>query len=190
MTKATHSGAKTGRPSPRRDHLVQVATGLFCKEGFHATGIDRVLAEAGVAKMTLYKHFASKDELIAACLADVHAAVEAAIEAVLADSGPGPADRALAIVLWHAEQAASRGFDGCPFHHARAEYADPDHPAHRAAGLRRRAGRAPAERWTPTPDPGRSRRAGPRRRCRGSATSTPCPMHHPDRWCMHRSGDA
>ncbi|MEL6713787.1 MAG: TetR/AcrR family transcriptional regulator [Planctomycetota bacterium] len=112
---------------------MRVATGLFCREGFHATGIDRVLGEAGVAKMTLYKHFASKDDLIAACLADVHAGVEAAIEALLADAGPDPAGRALAIVAWHAEQAASRGFDGCPFHHARAEYADPDHPAHRAA---------------------------------------------------------
>ena len=52
----------------RRDHLVETALGLFMRDGFHATGIDAILAEAGVAKMTLYNHFKSKDELILAAL--------------------------------------------------------------------------------------------------------------------------
>ncbi len=52
----------------RRDHLVNTALQLFYDEGFHATGIDRILAQAGVAKMTLYKYFKSKDELILATL--------------------------------------------------------------------------------------------------------------------------
>ena len=54
--------------SPRRDHLVDTALKLFCERGFHATGIDTILAESGVAKMTLYNHFRSKDELIIAAL--------------------------------------------------------------------------------------------------------------------------
>ena len=54
--------------SLRRDHLVATALALFSKHGYHATGIDRILAESGVAKMTLYKHFRSKDELILAAL--------------------------------------------------------------------------------------------------------------------------
>src|SRR5258706_14993431 len=54
--------------SSRRDHLVETAFGLFYKNGFHATGIDTILAEAGVAKMTLYKYFKGKDELILAAL--------------------------------------------------------------------------------------------------------------------------
>ena len=54
--------------SPKRDHLVETALDLFCRDGFHATGIDKILAESGVAKMTLYKHFKSKDELILAAL--------------------------------------------------------------------------------------------------------------------------
>ena len=52
----------------RRDELVETALDLFYRNGFHATGIDRILAEAGVAKMTLYKHFRSKDDLIVAAL--------------------------------------------------------------------------------------------------------------------------
>ncbi len=53
---------------PRSEHLVNVALRLFYTNGFHATGIDGILDEAGVAKMTLYKHFRSKDQLILAAL--------------------------------------------------------------------------------------------------------------------------
>ena len=54
--------------SSKRDQLIDTALTLFYRDGFHATGIDRILAESGVAKMTLYKHFKSKDELIEAAL--------------------------------------------------------------------------------------------------------------------------
>ena len=54
--------------SSKRDQLINTAQELFYREGYHATGIDRILAESGVAKMTLYKHFRSKDELIQAVL--------------------------------------------------------------------------------------------------------------------------
>lgn len=115
--------------SPRRDHLVEVATRLFCRDGFHATGIDRVLEEAGVAKMTLYKHFASKDELIGACLEGESARLRGAMDAVLEGARGDAAERALALVDWVAAVATTEGFEGCPFHHARAEFADPAHPA-------------------------------------------------------------
>jgi len=54
--------------SNKRDQLLSTAEDLFYRDGYHATGIDRILAESGVAKMTLYKHFKSKDELIVAVL--------------------------------------------------------------------------------------------------------------------------
>ncbi len=54
--------------SSKREHLIDIARRLFYRDGFHNTGIDAILAEAGVAKMTLYKHFKSKEELILACL--------------------------------------------------------------------------------------------------------------------------
>ena len=54
--------------SQSRAHLVSVALKLFRQHGFHATGIDKILAESGVAKNTLYRHFKSKDELILASL--------------------------------------------------------------------------------------------------------------------------
>ena len=52
----------------KRDLLLGTAERLFYTEGYHATGIDRILSESGVAKMTLYKHFISKEELILAVL--------------------------------------------------------------------------------------------------------------------------
>ncbi|NQD93703.1 helix-turn-helix transcriptional regulator, partial [Pseudomonas sp. CrR25] len=47
--------------SNKREQLLNTARELFYREGYHGTGIDRILAESGVAKMTLYKHFKSKD---------------------------------------------------------------------------------------------------------------------------------
>lgn len=51
-----------------RTRLLETAYALFSRDGIHAVGIDRIIAEAGVAKMTLYRHFASKTELVLAFL--------------------------------------------------------------------------------------------------------------------------
>ena len=51
-----------------RERILAAATRLFSEEGIHATGVDRVIAEAGVAPMTVYRHFAGKDELVTASL--------------------------------------------------------------------------------------------------------------------------
>ena len=56
-----------GGPRPRERILV-AATRLFADEGIQATSVDRVIAEAGVAPMTVYRHFAGKDELVTATL--------------------------------------------------------------------------------------------------------------------------
>ncbi|WP_373376646.1 TetR/AcrR family transcriptional regulator [Cupriavidus nantongensis] len=55
-----------------RDRILDTAARLFYQEGYRATGIDRIIAESGVAKMSLYRHFASKNALIAAFLARRH----------------------------------------------------------------------------------------------------------------------
>src|SRR5262245_61425521 len=58
-----------GKPDgSKREELIDTALRLFSRHGYRATGIDTILAEAGVAKMTLYHHFKSKDELIVAAL--------------------------------------------------------------------------------------------------------------------------
>lgn len=57
---------------PARDRILRAAQDLFYRHGVRATGIDRVIAEAGVTKVTVYRHFPSKDDLIRAYLLQRH----------------------------------------------------------------------------------------------------------------------
>jgi len=114
----------------KREELLETALELFQREGFHATGIDRILAASGVAKKTLYHHFRSKDELILAALRlrderfrrDFARRVEARAKS--------PRQALLACFDVLAELAGSADFTGCAFINACAEYADPKSPVH------------------------------------------------------------
>jgi AcrR family transcriptional regulator len=55
---------KLNRPSPAKDKIINVAMRLFNAQGVHGTGIEQIIAESEVAKMTFYKHFPSKSKLI------------------------------------------------------------------------------------------------------------------------------
>ncbi|MEZ6017791.1 MAG: TetR/AcrR family transcriptional regulator [Planctomycetota bacterium] len=123
----------------KREHLVATASALFERDGFHATGIDRVLAAAGVAKMTLYKHFPSKEALIVACIERLAGRYEAALEAHLAQADPAPRAQLLATVGFYAAAAAQGSFLGCPFHHAAAEFGAHGSPVNEAARAPKRA---------------------------------------------------
>ncbi len=83
-------------PVKKRDILLDTAERLFYVEGFHATGIDRVVAEAGVARMTLYNHFPSKEALIEAVLARRHERYRDQLRRAIDEAAPGEAVRALA----------------------------------------------------------------------------------------------
>lgn len=82
-------------PASKRDQLLATAERLFYEQGFHATGIDRIVAAAGVVRMTLYNHFASKEALVAAVLEARHERFIASLEAAVAAAAPGQATRAL-----------------------------------------------------------------------------------------------
>ena len=117
----------------RRDHLVDTALELFGREGYHATGIDRILARAGVAKMTLYKHFKSKDELILAVLRRRDERFRNWFMRDVERRARSPRDRLLALFDALGHWLASDGGAGCMFINASAEYARPDDPIHMAA---------------------------------------------------------
>ncbi|HBX57693.1 TetR/AcrR family transcriptional regulator [Pseudomonas sp. UBA2684] len=122
--------------SSKRDQLLSTALALFYREGYHSTGIDRILAESGVAKMTLYKHFKSKDELILAALQMQHEQISQRMRQAL--DGLAPREAILraydGLHLWLGET----GFCGCLFLHAAAEFHDRSNPIHRQAAEHKR----------------------------------------------------
>lgn len=139
--------------SSARDRLLEVASRLFYAEGIHAVGVDRVIAEAGVAKATLYAHFASKDELVAAYLARHSLWWAAAVEERLGPARPAPAaptPRALAAFDVLAERAATPGYRGCPFINAAAEFPEPGPVADQIAAHRQRVRQTFSELIAPT----------------------------------------
>jgi AcrR family transcriptional regulator len=120
-------------PATRRDVLVDAALTLFCRDGFHATGIDAILAEAGVAKMTLYRHFRSKEELILAALRRRDEVWRNWFRRTVERRARVPRERLLAVFDVLDEWQCGGEFRGCVFINATAEYAAPDHPIHEAA---------------------------------------------------------
>lgn len=117
--------------SSKRDQLINTAQELFYREGYHATGIDRILAESGVAKMTLYKHFRSKDELIQAVLQSREQSVLGQLAALRASA---PAREAVLQVFEGLHAWINQAdFCGCSFINAAAEFHDREHPIHRQA---------------------------------------------------------
>lgn len=119
--------------SQRREQLLDTAVQLFYRQGCHATGIDTLLAEAGVAKMTLYKHFKSKEDLVVAAAARMRDLHWARVSAFIDSHGDTPQARLLAVFDYFESWAAGEDFHGCPFVKLAIEHPAPEHPAHEAA---------------------------------------------------------
>lgn len=117
--------------SEARTRLLNTATRLFYAEGLHAVGIDRVVAEAGVTRATLYRHFPSKDQLLVAYLTASDEAIRAQVERART-AGGSPSDVVRAVGETITDGIRSEGFRGCAFLNAAAEYPTPEHPVHQA----------------------------------------------------------
>ncbi|MEI5681534.1 MULTISPECIES: TetR/AcrR family transcriptional regulator [unclassified Mesorhizobium] len=117
--------------SEKRQHIVETAYALFKREGFHATGIDRIIAEAGVAKMTMYRHFPSKDGLTVEVLAWRARRFDDQLDR-LAELDATPEQKIMTVFDWYGYWFQSPDFHGCLFAHALAEFGDPAHPVFKA----------------------------------------------------------
>jgi len=123
---------------PVRDRIMATACRLFYDEGIQAVGIQRIIDEAGIAKASLYAHFASKDELVAAYLEAKGQSARAALGAHLENPRLGPKAKILKFFDLMVDTAANPAFRGCAFHNASAEVADRAHPIRVAACAQRR----------------------------------------------------
>ncbi|MEJ6123539.1 TetR/AcrR family transcriptional regulator [Vibrio sp. 2-Bac 85] len=148
---------------PRKQHLIETALTLFNQYGYHATGIDLILAESGVSKATLYKHFRSKEALILAALQLRHEQVITRLQATIdnntktqlkhdltdqksiknastnAATNKADSEKLLAIFDDLNDWFNSETFFGCNFINVSAEYADPNHPINLFAAKHKQA---------------------------------------------------
>ncbi len=128
--------ARAGGPGVG-ERILATATDLFYRQGVRAVGIQRVIDEAGIAKASLYAHYRSKDDLVAACLARHAASVRAGIEARLARPGLDARGQLLALFDYQVDSIAGADFRGCPFLNVNSEIANAAHPAKRTIAAQR-----------------------------------------------------
>ena len=116
------ASAPSLRRAPPHERIIEVARDLFCRDGIHATGIDRILTEAGASKMTLYGRFGSKEALVREVLAREGADWRETFFALVEAAGPDPADQLRATVPALRTWFEGARFYGCPFMNAAAEH--------------------------------------------------------------------
>ncbi|WP_165496886.1 TetR/AcrR family transcriptional regulator [Phytopseudomonas dryadis] len=117
--------------SAARNRLLTTALDLFLHEGLQSVGIDRILKEANVSKMTLYKYFPSKEGLIEAVLRNYHQQI---MQQLQTSVGPPAADMDSHLALlfgWYSRNFVEAPVRGCLFGTAALVYFEPAHPIHR-----------------------------------------------------------
>ena len=116
-----------------RDRLIETALSLFNRYGFHATGVDRIVAVAKVAKKTLYAHFPSKEDLILAALSRKRSAFADKFLPAVLESSSDPKERLLSLFELAKSWFSDPDFYGCIFVNAAVEYSEPSHPINACA---------------------------------------------------------
>jgi AcrR family transcriptional regulator len=119
----------TAKALPLRERILTAADDLFRRLGVRGVGVEQIAAEAGTNKMTLYRYFESKDQLIAEWMRGVIAQKEAAWDAIIAEH---PDDAAAQLVAWSRSTGralAQMEERGSPILNAIAELPELEHPA-------------------------------------------------------------
>jgi AcrR family transcriptional regulator len=114
---------------PVRERILDVASQLFYRDGVRAVGVDSIIARSGVAKMSLYRNFPSKDALVAAWLEDRNQFFWQRWERAEANSPGDPRAQLEAILDMVAARVTHPRWRGCPFLNTATEFPEADHPA-------------------------------------------------------------
>lgn len=121
-----------------RDKVFEVAADLFYRKGIRAVGVETIVKEAGVAKISLYRSFASKDDLVVAYLEDRNATFWRQWDERFARFDDDPEAQLEAIAAYLARRTTQPGYRGCPFINFCAEFPDRSHPGHRVVEANKR----------------------------------------------------
>jgi len=123
---------------PTRERILAAATDLFYARGLRSVSADKIIERAGITKVTFYRHFRTKDDLIVAYLERQAERERDDAAATLARAG-GDVDEAIRLFAESVGAVScAPGFRGCPFINAAAEYADQDHPVRQTVAAHRR----------------------------------------------------
>lgn len=129
----------TSTPLPVRERILQTASQLFYAQGIRAVGVDTIIARAQVAKMSFYKHFPSKNDLVLAFLTQRDAQWRVWLAERVDSLAPRPEDRPLAVFEALAERFATQDYRGCAFINTMVETASREEAAHQAAAAHKHA---------------------------------------------------
>ena len=125
-----------GSGSATRARILGAANELFYANGIRATSADRVIEQVGITKVTFYRHFRTKSDLVVAYLEQQAAGEREWIDGARVAGDPVASLRALAGGIGTA--SCRPGFRGCPFINAAAEFADPEDPVRVTVDAHRR----------------------------------------------------
>jgi len=118
--------------SASKNKLFETAARLFYQHGYRAIGVDTIAAESGIGKMTLYRHYPSKDDLIVAYLKNSDKTFWENFEELTKDAVT-PRDKLLEFFKSLQEYVKTPACYGCPFLNVGTEYPETDYPGHQIA---------------------------------------------------------
>ena len=130
-----------GERVPPKDRILSVARDLFYERGVRAVGVDEIAEAAGTNKMTLYRHFASKDLLVAECLRQFARQSEVEWDRLAAAHPGDPRGELIAWLAAMTDHIVAGGGRGCALANVAVELAEKDHPARRVIEEVKRAQR-------------------------------------------------
>ena len=139
MARAAKSAERQAGPQLAKDKVFAVAADLFYRKGIHTVGVEEIVREADVAKISLYRSFASKDDLVVAYLEDRSRTFLRQWDEAFDRYRDNPRAQLRAIMTYIAERTTQDGYRGCPFINFCAEFPDPSHPGRRVAQATKRA---------------------------------------------------
>jgi AcrR family transcriptional regulator len=129
MSMEREAGRLGGEQIDVRERILETASGLFYRRGVRAVGVDVIVEAAGVAKTSLYRHFRTKDDLIAAFLRREDTDFWACWDRVAERHAQDPRAELDAHLAWIGERVGRPNYRGCPQINVAAEFPEEDHPA-------------------------------------------------------------
>jgi len=134
------TGARTNGEKGKlaRDKVFEVAADLFYRKGIRAIGVETIVKEAGVAKISLYRNFSSKDDLIVAYLTERNDSFWRQWDDRFGRYKDDPLAQLRAVMNYLAHRTTQPGYRGCPFINYSAEFPDVSHPGHRVVEANKR----------------------------------------------------